>query len=68
MQKFQSVGWFDDFSKHYPITYSTTEIALELDKIEKSNNFINGNFLHNNHPNVIAHQLWALTLYNNTLK
>ena len=69
-QKFQSVGWFDDFYSRYNdrIKFDTAMINAELDKIEKSNNFINGNFYHNNHPNWFGHVVWSHKLYNDYTK
>lgn len=66
MQSFQSVGWFDDFTNGQgrSLTYDKKEIDQELDKIEISNKFIKSNYLHSNHPNQIAHSLWAYKLYN----
>jgi len=64
MQKFQSVGWFDDFQNTYKFKFDVHELNKQLDLIEKSNEFINGCYLHHNHPNQIAHSLWAYKLYN----
>lgn len=69
-QKFQSVGWFDDFYSRYKqyIDFDLEKINHELDKIEKSNEFIKGNMYHNNHPNTYGHTLWAYILYNEYTK
>lgn len=65
MQKFQTIGWLDDLIENYKnIEFDDSMLRTELDKIEKSNEFIKGNYLHNNHPNQIAHSLWAFNLYN----
>jgi hypothetical protein len=65
MQRFQSVGWLNDLLENYKnIEFNNDMLQQELDKIEKSNEFIKGNYLHNNHPNQIAHSLWAFNLYN----
>lgn len=59
---FQSVGWFNDMYSNqrlYAITFDFNWCQTEIDKIEKSNKFISGNELHNNHPNEHAHMLWA---------
>jgi hypothetical protein len=65
MQRFQSVGWLYDFQKKFKnIKFSNKMLKEELDNIETSNNFIKDNYLHGNHPNLIAHSLWALNLYN----
>lgn len=69
-QRFQSVGWFNDFYDRYKdvLKFDLSGINQELDNIEASNNFIKGNYLHNNHPNQIAHSLWAYKLYNEYTK
>lgn len=69
-QKFQSVGWFDDFYNHYKnvLKFDLTEISKELDKIESSNSFIRGNELHNNHPTAKNHNLWAKKLQDEYFK
>lgn len=66
MQKFQSVGWFDDFYSQYKpqIKFDLNCCNQQIDYIEKSNAFIRGNYLHNNHPNLVSHSLWAYKLYN----
>lgn len=65
MQKFQTIGWLDDLLANYKnIKFDNSMLKEELDKIERSNEFIKGNYLHNNHPNQIAHSLWAFNLYN----
>lgn len=65
-QRFQSVGWFDDFYNRYKhsLEFNIEEINKEIDNIEQSNNFIRGNYLHNNHPTLISHMLWAYKLLN----
>lgn len=65
MQKFQSIGWYAEFEELFRnrITFERDFSKVEIDKIEKSNEFIKGNFLHNNHPNAIAHTLWAYKLF-----
>lgn len=65
-QRFQSVGWFDDFYSKFKndISFDLEKINVELDKIEKSNAFIRGNYYHNSHPNATSHSLWAYKLYN----
>lgn len=70
MQSFHSVGWFDEFYNTYSnvIKFDKSLINDELDKIENSNNFLKANYLHNVHPNNIAHSLWAYKLYNEYTK
>lgn len=65
-QRFQSIGWFDDFYNRYKhaLEFNIESINKEIDNIEKSNNFINGNYIHNNHPNLISHMLWTYKLLN----
>lgn len=69
-QKFQSVGWFDDFSSQFRgrLILDYIKINSELDKIERSNNFIKTNIFHNNHPTRLGHQVWADKLYNEYTK
>ena len=59
---FQSIRWLDSIMKESNknnIQFDISWISDEINKIEKSNEFISNNFLHNNHPNEIAHILWA---------
>lgn len=67
-QKFQSVGWYADFEDKFKsiIKFPKEFSSRELDKIEASNAFIRGNFLHNQHPNAISHSLWAYKLFKDT--
>lgn len=69
-QRFQSIGWFDDFYNQFKkkINFDLTEINKEINNIERSNNFIKGNYLHNNHPTETGHSLWAMNLRNEYTK
>lgn len=69
-QRFQSIGWFNDFYNQHKeyLDFNLTEIHKELDNIEESNKFINGNYLHNSHPTLVGHSLWAFHLYNEYTK
>ena len=56
---FYSVGWVDSMIEHFKnITYDKLFLLDEMNKIEKSNNFIKGNSLHTNHPTALSHLLW----------
>lgn len=69
-QRFQSVGWFDNFYNENKslMKFDLSELSKELDEIEISNKFIKGNKLHNNHPTSIGHKLWAENIYNEYTK
>jgi len=59
---FYSIGWLDDIMKsslYKFIKFELPYIKREVDLIEKSNNFIHGNFLHSHHPNEYAHLMWS---------
>jgi hypothetical protein len=59
---FQSVGWFNELfqnKKMYKIKFDAEWSNKEINKIEKSNQFLNANELHSMHPNDKAHKIWA---------
>lgn len=62
MQKFQSVGWLYELKKFTRIKFDNKMLEHQLDLIEQSNKFINANPLHNSHPNLQGHTLWAYHL------
>jgi len=64
MTAFQSIGWLDTLMREpwHNIKFDTDFLTKEIEKIEYSNNFINANELHNNHPTVKGHEMWATNL------
>lgn len=58
---FYVAGWLDYMQQHYAkqINFDFGILSRNLDKIERSNQFIKSNLLHNNHPNTNSHSLWA---------
>jgi hypothetical protein len=60
MPKFFVAGWVENMQTHFKrIKFDTKMILNELDKVDKSLTFINGNPLHNNHPTLQGHTVWA---------
>lgn len=58
--KFFVAGWVENMQTYFKnIEFNTKMILAELDKIDKSLTFINGNPLHNNHPTFQGHTVWA---------
>jgi hypothetical protein len=58
---FQSIGWLDNIYKNrkqHKILFDSSWVSKEIESIEKSNLFIKGNELHNNHPTCAGHALW----------
>lgn len=60
MPEFYAVGWFDSVQKEYKNLEVDPKWGNEqLDTIAASNDFIKSNYLHNNHPSIAGHLLWA---------
>lgn len=69
MISFQSIGWLHSIMQEdsqNKIYFDTQRVNSEVDLIENSNEFIKGNELHNNHPTVLGHKLWAENLLQKT--
>jgi hypothetical protein len=57
---FYSIGWLSNmYEEHKNINYNKQFILEEMEKIEKSNEFIKANVFHSHHPNFLAHLLWS---------
>ena len=62
MIAFQSIGWLHGIMQQdsqNKIYFDTQQVNKEVNLIEKSNEFIKSNELHNNHPTILGHRLWA---------
>jgi len=68
MISFQSLGWLHTLMQmpQNKIYFDVEKINLEIDLLEKSNEFIQGNKLHNHHPTALGHKLWAGNLLQKT--
>lgn len=59
---FQSIGWLDEMYNNrdfYKIYFNKEWLNKEMEKIEKSNEFLKANRYHSMHPNCLGHAEWA---------